>query len=204
MLFFIARYTSSHVATTTTHVSDFFVHTMLHNNITTPISEVLKNSIPFFNSPQTQILRNFLRYVSKSSLPILTTSKTASIILLDTFKTWWLTQRIVQPHYTATQKPSIYDASIRYNKKALVWVRKESIHKAHIRNFINYEATERDTGKLVLSLIKDIWFRKLKWYYTYCTIVTEGQLPLTSKQRVMGNMPLISSYCKSRCNVTIP
>ena len=174
MLFFIARYTSSHVATTTTHVSDFFVHTMLHNNISTPISEVLKNSIPFFNSPQTQILRNFLRYVSKSSLPILTTSKTASIKLLASFKTRWLTWRITLLRSTATQKPDIYDASIRYKKNALVWVRKEAIHKAHISNFINYKATERETGKLVVSVIKAMWVRKLKWDNTYYTIVNEG------------------------------
>ena len=176
MLFFIARYGASPAATTKPQDSDFFVHTMQLNNIYTLLSEALKISNPCLANPQTHILRNFVRYLSKSSLSFLTTSKTASIKLLDSFKTRWLTQQIALPHYTATQKPSIYDASIRYNKKALMWVRKEAIHKAHIRNFIYYEATERDTGKLVLSLIKDIWFRKLKWYNTYCTIVTEGKL----------------------------
>ena len=203
MLFFIARYGASPATTTNPQDSDFFVHTMQLNDISTLLSKALKISNQYLANPQTHILWKFVRYLSKSSLPFFTTSKTASIKLLDSFKTRWLTQQIAPPHYTATQKPSIYDASIRYNKKALVWVRKESIHKAHIRNFINYEATERETGKLVFIIIKDIWFRKLKWYNTYCTIVTEGQLPLTSKQRVMGNMPLISSHCKTRCNVTI-
>ena len=65
------------------------------------------------------------------------------------------------------RKSSIYDASIRDEKKAPVRARKEAIHKACIRYFTTYDATELETGEFILSVIEDTWVRELKRAKTY-------------------------------------
>ena len=78
--------------------------------------------------------------------------------------------------FPSPRKPTIYYASIKDEKKAPMRARKEAIHKACIRNFTTYEVAEHETGKLILSVIKDTWVRKIKQSNNYYNLVTMGKL----------------------------
>ena len=85
------------------------------------------------------------------------------------------------------KNPAMYDVLIVDDEKAPVRAEKEAIHKSGRSDYTTFEATEREAGKFILSMVEDIWFQELKSAKKYYTLITSGQM-LANPQAMYGGL----------------
>ena len=149
---------------------------MLPINISTLFAKALEKSKHISGQPRDSHLEELREVLTQILLviPYNEENRIHNIIRLIKYTTTYAAG------YTAVfpcpQKPKIYNMFVRDNKKAPVRSRKESIHKAQLRDYTTYEAAEQETRELITGVVEDTWVRKVKRAKTLYTLVTAWKL----------------------------